>query len=1102
MANKLFKFFSFGFFGLGLLLFSLVALGLSVLSIGGLLWIEAQTLIDIIFWVGLGAGFFGLLITSAQFTSGGVVPALWAQQIIFSLLFVDLLFLYFRDFQYSGDPWVSFLDSPVKAIYGALILSFASFFQKALSGRVIARALFILGICIAMALLAAHQMEGLQDLAREVLFPFGIGAVALGIVGLNLFSLHRRGPSVYYAAIGWAFLAVVMSGLFDLLWAKALFPYGLLLGATFNSLAYFIVASHIVYSVAATQRKAVRVEDYQLTQRRLIERTRDLQLTNKRLAAQIQKRLEFEIELKKSEKLKTAIFQSALDGILTFTPQGDIIDFNCAAEKVFGVSQLEVTMLPGGVFRLLPERYGSRLRERLQRQFTLGRGLPLNRRIQVKGLRGDGQEFAMEVALSLIEVEQFQTITAYVRDITDALRHKEEILRARQEAVSASLAKSEFLAKMSHEIRTPLNAIIGMSDLLSETKLDQEQQQFLNVCRRSSHTLLNLVNDILDLSKIESGKFDLDHREFDLYALLEGVSEMFLLKAKEKELVLSCEIDPTVPQMVWGDEHRLRQVFVNLLGNALKFTDRGMVRLMVSAEAFSDVTCRVRFVVSDTGIGIPEKVLERIFEKFVQSDSSVTRRFGGTGLGLAITKGLIEKMGGEIRVASQEGKGSQFSVELDLELAESQLHVSDSAQGKAWDWGQMKVLLLGEDSSMRMVVRGMLAAQGAKVTEVSSPQDALDLIRVWSKSPRSIDLVVTDLSLEPYGFFHWYEKLKEAVAGQGIPSLLVVADDLNQVDRQTVAAIDAVGPLLSPLSKERLLLAVSEAMDKRHRVKAGLGGHPAPLSQRGHDQVNPQDLRGRVLLVEDSADNRSLMMAYFASTQLEVEIAENGQMAVEKCFTEGHFDLVLMDVQMPVMDGRAATRAIRAEEQARGLARTPILALSAHALKEEVRLSLESGCDGYLTKPIQRRELFAELSKWLAKERFTKPSGDEGESSQLPLDGRLPEMVLAADCRAFPEPDLVELAEEFVVNRRQDLVLMKRALEEDNLEVIGRLAHTWKGICKPYGFLTLDQMSRAIESFVEARDLQSLRQQLDEADKFLTHVKWPSPSATLSGVPS
>lgn len=515
----------------------------------------------------------------------------------------------------------------------------------------------------------------------------------------------------------------------------------------------------------------------------------------------------------------------------------------------------------------------------------------------------------------------------------------EELARTRDQALEASLMKSSFLASMSHEIRTPLNAIIGMSDLLSETELDFEQKKYVAVFKKAGDTLLSLVNDILDLSKIEADQLKLEEIEFNLVDTIEESVEIYALKASEKSIELLCDIQPDIFPVRHGDPSRLRQVLLNLISNALKFTDNGQIKISVKSGQDHE-SGHLQISVSDTGTGIPEDKLEKIFESFSQADSSTTRKYGGTGLGLTISRRLIEMMGGKIWVESQLGQGSRFIVDVSIPVIED--HRENNPDNRYHLDGE--VLIVDDNPDTGQVLETYLNCAGANTVCLGSAGDAMTFLGK-EDSRSKVGLILLDAEMPGTDGFTLFSQIRDE--GIAIPILMMLNPaTLNQNHKHlNKLGIDHLY-LTKPVKSRELFRLIdtvfNKGSDKGQEVDVG---NTVPVEKELH-----------ILLVDDNPDNRLLVKAYLKKLPYHLEEAENGQEAVEK-FTGGAYDLVLMDVQMPVMDGRESTRQIRKWEQKNSRKPTPIIALTAHAIKEEIDLCIEAGCDSHLSKPVKKSTL-------------------------------------------------------------------------------------------------------------------------------------------------
>jgi PAS domain S-box-containing protein len=594
---------------------------------------------------------------------------------------------------------------------------------------------------------------------------------------------------------------------------------------------------------------------------------------------------------------------------MTTDPSGIITDVNKQMEALTGSTRDELIGAPFKDYFTDPQRAEAAIKRVLREKSVTDYELTARAR--------DGKQTVVSYNATTFydRNRKLEGVFAAARDVTERKRVEAELQQAKAAAESASRTKSDFLASMSHEIRTPMNAIMGIADLLAKTPLSPEQDKYVQIFRRSGDNLLNLINDILDLSKVEASQLDLEQTGFSLSDHLEKVIEMVESRAHEKGLALVCEITPSVSNDLVGDPTRLRQVLLNPLGNAIKFTQAGEVCLKVEPDKDCSVPTALRFTVSDTGIGIANEKLSQVFERFTQADSSTTRRFGGSGLGLTISKRLVELMGGRIWVTSEVDKGSVFAFAVPFE--------------------------------------------------------------VWAAASR---------------------------------------------------------PVTAPVG----------------------AGPEAPLPAL------------RILMAEDSPDNCTITLAYLEDTPYRIDVAETGTIACEM-FQAAHYDLVLMDRQMPVMDGLTATRTIRAWEKANDRPPTPIIALTASALKGDRETCLAAGCTAYLTKPIKQDVLLQAIKDYSA----------------------LPASSTAGDAEAMPSRAARRLAERtpaYLQNCRQNVLIMHEALDRGDFEAVTVLGHNLRGSGGGFGFQAITEIGAGLQLAAEGADIEASRKWVADLSNYLDRI--------------
>jgi two-component system, sensor histidine kinase and response regulator len=684
-------------------------------------------------------------------------------------------------------------------------------------------------------------------------------------------------------------------------------------------------------------------------------------------------------ELAARDEKNRAILATTHEAFVAIDERSIIREWNQQAEETFGWRR-EEAIGQSLIETVIPPGYRDQHRKGVEQFLRNGDGPVLNRRLELSALHRDGHEFPVELTITPVRQGDKYLFAAFVHDITEEKRAKDELQQAKEAAEAASLAKSSFLASMSHEIRTPMNAVIGMTELLLDTDLSPTQREYLTMVQESGEALLAVINDILDFSKIEAGRFDLEQAPFDLQECLGDTMKSLAVRAHRKNLELAFHLSPKVPRMIIGDRHRLRQIIVNLVGNSIKFTDEGEVVLLVHHATQKNGEVVLHFAVRDTGIGISKEKQARIFEAFQQADETMTRRFGGTGLGLAICSRLVEMMGGHIWVESEPARGSTFHFTANFQLAAD--HAPRIGSTSVEDLSGLRVLVVDDNETNCRILEEMLINWGMDSTCIHHAREALDRMRTEAKTGNAFDLVLVDAHMPGIDGFQLAEAIKrDRALRSSLIMMLTSSDRGDESVRRKELGVNA--SLTKPIKQSELFNAIATAL-----------GAPAHVAEEHQTQAAEFAARVpplKVLLAEDSIVNQKLARALLEPHGHTVIVANNGREAVDLAASE-EFDLILMDVQMPEMDGLEATRTIRKRERMQAAAgaspdgetaaaqgpaasegprHVPIIAMTAHALKGDRELCLEAGMDGYVSKPVRARQLYQAI------EELLNPSLDE-----------------------------------------------------------------------------------------------------------------------------
>jgi two-component system sensor histidine kinase/response regulator len=801
----------------------------------------------------------------------------------------------------------------------------------------------------------------------------------------------------------------------------------------------------------------------------------------------ITERKKAEEKLRESEERYRDLFDNASDLIQSADEIGKFVYVNKKWKEVLGYSDEEIKKLNlTDILRKdqVPHCMG------LFKKVVSGETLD---NVEVVFVTKGGREiFASGFVSPWMKDGKFVATRAIFRDVTEHKRAEENLKKAKEEAEEANRLKSEFLANMSHEIRTPMNAIIGMTGITLDTPLTDEQREYLNIVKESSYSLLGLLDDILDLSKIDAGRVELETIDFDLRATVESVTDTLTSRASDKGIELACLIHHTVPPFLQGDPVRLRQILMNLGGNAVKFTEKGEVVIQVELQEETQDRATLLFSVTDTGISIPQDKQGKIFDSFTQADGSTTRKYGGTGLGLSICRRLVELMGGQIGVESKPGKGSRFWFSVTLQKQKESKETFPIAFS---DIQGCRILVVDDNQTNRTILIKMLESFGCSIEAVGSGAEAIQVLKRIVQQENFFDLVLLDMHMPEMDGEETLRVIKDNPEIRDVPVVILTSIG-ERGDVARLEALGCAGYMTKPIKQSQLFDTIVTVLSQK---KADTKEKPMPIVTRYI--ITEQKYQGvRILVAEDNPMNLKLAVTLLKKAGYSVDAVENGRLAV-KALKQASYDLIFMDVQMPEMDGFEATKVIREIE---GESKhTPIIAMTAHAMKGDRERCLQAGMDDYISKPIEPKEMFNAVEKWtkysdghkvtsldnksksrnLRKFPVTSAANSATRLNSVRTDDNLKEVPLdikAALLRFDNDKEFFkEMLQEFLDYVPKLLQTIEEAVKRRDAKLVEREAHSLKGAAGNLNAKQIVELALKLELLGRTGDLTGAEEMIE-----------------------
>ncbi len=808
-------------------------------------------------------------------------------------------------------------------------------------------------------------------------------------------------------------------------------------------------------------------------------------ITDNAVHSEVGELLKLNAYLRDREEMYRKLTQYNRDAIIILNSEGNIVSWNQAAEEMFGYSYSEV--VGRDLHSLLaPPEYRERAKKNIAKFKETGTGRFVDKVTELNTMRKDGTTFIAEISISTVNVGTSIHSIGIIRDVSDRRLTHRKLMDAMDAAETANMAKSRFIANISHEIRTPMNGIIGFLDLLSKTPLNIQQKDYVKAIRTASDSLLHLMNDLLDFSKLEVKKMELESVNFSISTIIEVATLMFAMRAYSKGIELYAKIDPAITVDVTGDPGKLKQILINLISNAVKFTKTGAVHVEAHAIMQTDDSITVHFAVTDTGIGISQDHINKLFEPFTQVDASTTRRYGGTGLGLSICDKLVKMMDGKLKVISEQGKGSKFSFDLSFHKGSFEIEEADFCASVLQG---IHVLIADQRSMNREIVRYYLEDVGCLVSEMAHTENVIELLKSSSLSGHPIRLVVLG-DMQGLSGLELAKMIKKEESLEDI-IICLFSPYANPCDREIAYAEGISELILTPVYRTELL----------SRVLTSLG-----LADTKYELIDDQPddnvifdpnmfLNARLLIVDDNVTIRKLVSIILENTGITFDVEVNGKDALE-AIKKINYDIVFMDCQMPIMDGYEATKRIR-ESESEGKHRI-IIAMTANVMPNDIKRCMDCGMDDYIGKPFKSNDLLRMIYKWL------KPNNNWAMDDNLAIRVSQEETFLTKETRSeiptllekfsieqqIDKLDLFEIYNEFVDYLPGYIERITKAIEKGDIDMLLVDAHTLKGSAATLRLSYLSNLAAAIHEQGKAKNLFMCSQNMDKLMKYCSeHIQ-------------